>query len=116
MRGLRTLAVAAAVLACARCAAGVRVADVAVWEASGGAVSVAARVEAEGATLSAVAARYTLNFDTTVRNATMSRARRAPPAHASMARIANSDVFMPSVATGAGRRRWRACLPARCCV
>ena len=84
MRGLRALAAAAAAaaLTCTRCAGGVRVADVAVWEAAGGAVAVAARVEAEGAALSAVAARYTLNFDTAVRNATMSRARRAPPAHA----------------------------------
>jgi hypothetical protein len=76
---LRSLAAAMA-LACVRCAAGLRVADVAVWEASGGAVAVAARVEAEGASLAAVTARYTLNFETAARNATMSRARRAPPA------------------------------------
>jgi hypothetical protein len=89
MRGLRALAAAAAALSLVRCAAGVRVADVAVWEAAGGAVSVAARVEAEGAALSAVAARYTLNFETTARNATMSRSsRRAPPAQAHIARIA----------------------------
>ena len=66
-------AVAALALACARCAAAVRVADVALWEAAGGAVAVASRVDGEGATLSAVTAWYALNFETTARNATMSR-------------------------------------------
>lgn len=77
MRLRLAAAVSAALLACLRCCAALRVADVAVREA-GGAMAVAARLE--GAPPASVSARYTLNFDTTARDAAMTRGRCAPVA------------------------------------